>query len=366
MTPATAAAAASRVTRETFGRLADGTTVERVTLRGGNGSGFELAVISFGAAVQALRVPDRDGRCADVVLGHDTLAPYVAERHFFGATVGRYANRIAGGRFELDGRRFELPRNDGPNSLHGGPDGFDRRCWRIEALDDGAAPAVTLAHVSPDGDGGFPGQLNVRVTYALTGDTAFSIAFEAVTDRATVVNLTHHGFFNLAGAASGEDVLGHRLAIAADRFLATDATGIPTGAQVPVAGTPFDFTAPRPIGDGIRQAHDQLRLRCGYDHNFCLRDGRVAVPRAVARVEHPGSGRVMTLTTDQPGLQFYSGNFLDGSVAGKGGRLYRQSDAFCLEPQTWPDAPNRPDFGSARLDPGDTYRHVSGFAFSTL
>lgn len=363
MTAAVAHGPGSRVTREDFGRLADGTAVDRVTLRGARG--FELAVITFGAAVQALRVPDRDGRCADVVLGHDTLAPYVAGRHFFGATVGRYANRIAGGRFDLDGRRIELPCNDGPNSLHGGPDGFDRRCWRIAALDDGAA-AVTLAHVSADGDGGFPGRLEARVTYALTGDTAFSITFEAVTDGATVVNLTHHGFFNLAGVTGGEDVLGHRLRIAADRFLATDATGIPTGAPLAVSGTPFDFTAPRPIGERIRDGHEQLRLRRGYDHNFCVGDGAVAAPRAVARVEHPPSGRVMTLATDQPGLQFYSGNFLDGSVAGKGGRLCRQSDALCLEPQTWPDAPNRPDFPSPRLDPGATYRHVSVFEFSTL
>jgi aldose 1-epimerase len=353
----------SRAACEVFGHLPDGTPVERATLCGA--SGFEVAVITYGAAIQALRAPDRAGRCADIVLGYDELAPYLAERRLFGATVGRYANRIAGGRFDLDGRRIQLPLNDGPNSLHGGPDGFDRKLWRIQALDDGPAPAVTLSYASPDGEGGFPGALNVRVTFALTGDTAFSIVFEAMTDRPTIVNLTHHGFFNLAGAGAGRDVLDHRLTIEADSFLPADAAGIPTGGPAPVAGTPFDFTHPRLVGERIRDAHEQLRLRRGYDHNFCLRGGHAAAPRAVARVEHPASGRVMTLLTDQPGLQFYSGNFLDGSVAGKGARLYRQSDAFCLEPQTWPDAPNRPDFPSARLNPGETYRHVSVFQFST-
>jgi aldose 1-epimerase len=354
----------SRVVRKIFGHLSDGAPVEKVSLHGAGG--FEVAVITFGAAVQALRVPDREGRCADIVLGHDELAPYLADRRFFGATVGRYANRIAGGCFELDGRCIQLPLNDGLNSLHGGPDAFDRRLWRVQALDDGPTPSVTLSHASADGEGGFPGALNARVTYALTGDAAFSIAFEAVTDRPTIVSLTHHGFFNLAGVECGRDVLDHCLTIEADTFLLTDAAGIPSGGPQPVAGTPFDFTDPRLIGERIRDAHEQLRLRRGYDHNFCLRGGQVETPRAIARVEHPASGRVMTLMTDQPGLQFYSGNFLDGSVAGKGGRLYRQSDAFCLEPQIWPDAPNRPDFPSARLNPGETYRHVSVFQFSTM
>jgi aldose 1-epimerase len=344
--------------------LPGGAPVERVTLRGARG--FEVAIITFGAAVQALQAPDREGQCADIVLGYDDFPPYLAERRFFGVTVGRYANRIAGGRFELDGRGIQLPLNDGPNTLHGGPDGFDRKLWRIEALDDGATPSVTLSYASPEGEGGFPGALSVRVTYALTGNTAFSIAFEAATDRPTVVNLTHHGFFNLAGATSGRDVLDHRLAIEADSFLPVDAAGIPTGGPALVASTPFDFTQPRLIGERIRDAHEQLRLRRGYDHNFCLGGGHAATPRAVARVEHSASGRVMTLMTNRPGLQFYSGNFLDGAVSGKGGRLYRQSDALCLEPQVWPDAPNRPGFPSARLNPGETYRHVSVYQFSIM
>jgi aldose 1-epimerase len=351
-----------RVVREIFGHLPDGSPVERVTMRGAGG--FEVAVMTFGASVQALRVPDRSGRCADVVLGHDELAGYVAGRRFFGATVGRYANRIAGGRFELDGQCVQIPPNDGPHSLHGGPDGFDRKLWRIVAMEDASVTSVTLSHVSPDGEGGFPGTLSARVTYALAGDRCFSIVFEAVTDCPTVVNLTHHGFFNLAGAASGTNVLDHRLSIEADTFLPVDASGIPTGGQDNVAGTSFDFTSPRLMGEHIRDAHEQLRLRGGYDHNFCLRGGKSETPRIAARVEHPASGRVMTLMTDQPGLQFYSGNFLDGSIVGKGGRLYRQSDAFCLEPQNWPDAPNRPGFPSARLNPGETYRHVTVFAFA--
>ena len=364
MTSASFDPTGSHVAREIFGHLPDGAPVEKVTLRGAGG--FEVAIIPFGAAVQALHVPDREGRCADIVLGYDDLAPYLAGRRFFGATIGRYANRIAGGRFELDGRRIELPPNDGPNSLHGGPHGFDRQLWRVEGVDDGPTPSVTLCHASPDGEGGFPGALNACVTYALAGDRAFSITFEAVTDHPTIVNLTHHGFFNLAGVESGRDVLDHRLTIEADTFLPTDAAAIPSGGPEPVAGTPFDFARPRLIGERIRDAHQQIRHRRGYDHNFCLRGRRVAAPRAVARVEHQSSGRVMTLMTDQPGLQFYSGNFLDGSVAGKGGRLYRQSDAFCLEPQIWPDAPNRPDFPSARLNPHETYRHVSVFQFSTV
>jgi aldose 1-epimerase len=354
----------SRVASEIFGHLPDGAPVEKVTLRGG--AGFEVGIITFGASVQALHVPDREGRYADIVLGYDELAPYLTNRRFFGATIGRYANRIAGGHFKLDGRGIGLPPNDGPNSLHGGPDGFDRQLWRVHALEDGTTPLVTLSYASADGEGGFPGALSARVTYAVTGDTALSIMFEAVTDRPTIVNLTHHGFFNLAGVAASRDVLDHRLTIAADTFLPTDAAAIPSGGPEPVAGTPFDFIRPRLIGERIRDANEQLRLRRGYDHNFCLRGDRVETPRAAARVEHPASGRVMTVMTDQPGLQFYSGNFLDGSVAGKGGRLYRQSDAFCLEPQIWPDAPNRPDFPSARLNPDETYRHVSVFQFSTV
>jgi aldose 1-epimerase len=350
------------IARETFGQLPDGTPVERVRLCGEKG--FELAVMTFGAAVQSLHAPDREGRCADVVLGHDDLAGYLARRSLFGASVGRCANRIAGASFLLDGRRVNVTANDGVNSLHGGAAGFDRRLWSIDALADGATPSVRLAYVSPDGEEGYPGTLSARVTYAVTEGTGFSITFEAMTDRPTVVNLTHHGFFNLGGVATAESVLDHELLIAADAYLPVDDALIPLGAPEPVASTPFDFTRAWPIGARIRDGHVQVRLGRGYDHNFCLEGGRTEVPRLAARVRHPASGRTMELLTDQPGLQFYSGNFLDGTVAGKHGRLHRQSDAFCLEPQAWPDAPNRPDYPSVRLDPGQVYRHVSIYRFS--
>lgn len=354
--------AASSCIRETFGRLPDGRAVERLRLRGGDG--FEVGVITWGAAVQALHAPDRDGRLADIVLGHDGLDPYVARRSFFGATVGRYANRIAGAAFTLDGVAHALAANNGPNALHGGREGFDRRLWTVEAAGGDPVPSVALSLVSPDGEEGYPGTLHARVTYALTGPTELSITFEAVTDRPTLANLTHHGFFNLAGAEQGSDILGHVLTLHADDYLPVDAGAIPLGRPAPVAGTPFDFRTAQPIGARIREAHAQLERGRGYDHNYCLAGGCAARPRLAARVEHAASGRVMELFTDQPGLQFYSGNFLDGGTPGKFGRLYRQSDGFCLEPQCWPDAPNRPDFPGARLDPGQTYRHVSIYRFS--
>ncbi|WP_428030531.1 aldose epimerase family protein [Ancylobacter sp.] len=353
---------APRLLREPFGRLADGTTIERFRLLGGGG--FEVAVLTLGATVQTLRVPDRHGHAADIVLGHDTPAPYVSEPRFFGATVGRYANRIAGGEFVLDGVTYRVPANDGDHALHGGPEGFDRRVWSVVEATDGVAPSLQLALVSPDGDQGFPGTLSARVTYTVSGESELAIAFEATTDRATLVNLTHHGYFNLGGVEQGGDVLDHLLTIHADDYLPVNAQAIPLGGPASVDGTPFDFCTPRAIGARIRQAHEQLRRGRGYDHNYCLDGGRTARPRLAARVEHPRSGRVMELLTDQPGLQFYSGNFLDGTAVGKHGRLYRQSDAFCLEPQTWPDAPHRPDYPSARLDPGETYRHVSVYRFS--
>jgi aldose 1-epimerase len=351
----------AHVTRDVFGTLPDGRAVERIALHGAGG--FEARIITFGAALQALIVPDRDGFCDDVVLGHDNLAGYVDKRQFFGASVGRYANRIAHGRFALDGETIQLATNDGPHALHGGPDGFDRKLWLLLDIEEGEQPAVTLQYVSPDGEENYPGRLDVRATYRLTGPTELSISFEARTSRSTVVNLTNHSFFNLEGLAAGMDVLDHRLMIAADEFLAIDATAIPLqGPPSAVEGTPFDFRKSIPIGVWIRQDDRQLRHGRGYDHNYCLRtaDGT----RLAARLEAPLSGRVMELLTDQPGLQFYSGNYLDGSSGGKE-RLYRQSDALCLEPQAWPDTPNRPDFPSARLAPDEVYRHHSVYRFST-
>ena len=350
------------ITREGFGTLADGRAVERVALRGAGG--FEARIITYGAVLQALFVPDAKGALADIVLGHDDAAGYETQRDFYGATIGRFANRIAGAAFTLNGERIALPANDGANTLHGGPGGFDRALWSVETIEAGEAPAVTLRHASPDGENGFPGSLDALVSFRLSGPRELTISYEAVTDRPTVVSLTNHSFFNLDGVAMGGTILDHVLTLAADDFLPTNAEAIPLpGPPRPVAGTPFDFRSGVAIGARIREDDAQLRAGRGYDHNFCL--GISAQPRLAARVEAASSGRVMELLTNQPGLQFYSGIFLEGAAAGKYGRLHRQSDAFCLEPQGWPDAPNRRDFPSVRLDPGETYRHVSIYRFST-
>lgn len=350
--------------REDFGRMPDGSPVERLTLRGE--AGFEVAIITLGATVQALHVPDRNGERADVVLGFERLEPYLSTRSFFGATIGRYANRIAGAAFALDGGRYELPANNGSNCLHGGSVGFDRALWIVEDVGEGSEPFATLRHVSPDGDQGFPGTLTTRLTYRVVGGCALALEFEATTDRPTVVNLTHHGFFNLGGVEQAQSILDHDLTIFGDSILPVDAGLIPDGGPVPVAGTPFDFRNGAPIGARIRDKHEQLQFGHGYDHCYRLSGGRTVEPRLAARVVHPGSGRGLELLTDQHGLQLYTGNMLDGTVAGKYGRLHRQSDAFCLEPQAFPDAPNRPDFPSTRLDPGETYRHHSMLRFFTV
>jgi aldose 1-epimerase len=348
------------VASEVFGQLPDGRPVERVALRAADG--FEARIITYGAALQALLVPGREGVVDDVVLGYDDLAGYLATRRFFGATVGRYANRIADARFPLDGDVVELAANNGRHALHGGPDGFDRRLWQIIDIDHGAQPAVTLGYVSAHGEESYPARLDVRVTYRLTGAHELSLTFEARADRPTIVNLTNHSFFNLEGAASDADILDHRLTIAADRFLAIDPEVIPLP-EPPrvVAGTPFDFRNPSAVGARIRGDDTQLRHGKGYDHNFCLDNGGEF--RLAARLEAPRSGRALELLTDQPGLQVYSGNYLDGSIRGKRGRRYRQSDAICLEPQLWPNAPNRPDFPPARLAPDAVYRHHSVYRF---
>jgi aldose 1-epimerase len=350
----------SRIARDVFGTLPDGRAVERVALRGENG--FEARIVTFGAAIQALIVPDAAGHCDDVVLGYDELDGFLRERKFFGATVGRYANRIANGRFEVDGEVVQLATNNGPNALHGGPDGFDRKLWQIADIGNAPEPFVTLSYVSADGEENYPGTLDASLTYRITGPHELSFAFTARTDRPTIINLTNHSFFNLEGAASGHDILDHRLTLFADHFLAIDPAAIPL-AEAPraVAGTPFDFRNASAIGARIRQRDQQLMHGKGYDHNFCLPNDRAL--KLAARVEAPHSGRIFELLTDQPGLQFYSGNYLDGSIVGKQGRLYRQSDAFCLEPQVWPNSPNRPDFPSPRLAPGEIYRHQIVYRF---
>jgi aldose 1-epimerase len=355
-------AVASRVTRDRFGTMPDGRAVERIVLRGADG--FEARVFTFGATLQALLVPDTNGRCDDVVLGHDDLAGYLNRRGFFGATVGRYANRIANARFVLDGTAYQLAANNGPHALHGGPTGFDQRVWQISMIEEGEEPAVTLTYVSADGEEGYPGRLDVSVTYRVTGPAELSLTFTARSDRTTIVNLTNHSFFNLEGVLAHADILDHRLMLDAERFLAIDPTAIPlAGAPRAVAGTPFDFREATAVGARIRRDDEQLRNGRGYDHNFCLGDSGAL--RLAARLEAPASGRILDLLTDQPGVQFYSGNYLDGSVVGKGGRLYHRCDGLCLEPQIWPDAPNRPDFPSPRLAVGAEYRHHIVYRFST-
>ncbi|MFB7899057.1 aldose epimerase family protein [Streptomyces xiamenensis] len=342
--------------RETFGRLPDGTRIDRWTLARG---GTRLGVLSYGGIVQTLEVPDRRGRGANVSLGFATLEPYLSATTYFGALIGRYGNRIAEGRFTLDGRTHQLPRNDGPNSLHGGDAGFDKRVWDITAT---GPAALTLRRVSPDGEMGYPGALDVTVTYTLTDDGDFRIDYHATTDAPTVVNLTQHTYFNLSGEGSGS-VLDHRLELAASRYTPVGATLIPTGELARVAGTPFDFRRRKPVGRDIRTAHPQLRYGQGYDHNFVLDKGITSRPGPAATLDDPASGRSMSVHTTEPGVQFYSGNFLDGTLSGSSDRFYRQSDGLCLETQHFPDSPNRPDFPSTVLRPGGTYRSTTVYSF---
>jgi aldose 1-epimerase len=351
-----------QVTRSAFGALPGGEEVELITLA--NEAGMSASIMTYGAGIQALWVPGRHGELADVALGHPTLAPYVEQPQFIGSTVGRVANRIAAGRFTFDGRDYQVLVNNGPNSLHGGERGFDKVNWQVLGTQSDAAAAVTLGYVSPEGDQGYPGTLTVTATYSLSSDNALTVEYRAATDRPTLVNLSNHAYWNLAGEGAEEGAMGQRLTVFAKEYLPTDDSSIPTGEFRPVAGTPFDFREPRIIGERVRDASDeQIRIGRGYDHNMVIGREPFAEPRLAARVEHPGSGRVMEVLSNQPGLQFYSGNFLDGSSSGKSGRLYRMGDAIALEPQMFPDTPNRPEFGSLRLEPGQTYRNVIVWRF---
>ncbi|HEY8509006.1 MAG TPA: aldose epimerase family protein [Steroidobacteraceae bacterium] len=346
-------ALAAEATRTEFGALADGTPVEAVELS--NANGVRARIITLGATLQALYIPDRDGRAADVVLGYATAREYLEKPQYFGVTVGRYANRIAGGRFQLEGRTYTLETNDGPNHLHGGARGFDKALWKIDSVTSGQEARVTLSHVSPDGDSGYPGELRVTTAYSLNDLNELTIEYRARTNKPTIVNLTNHSYFNLAGEDSTVDALDHRLTLFADAYTPVDQTLIPTGERRPVEGSAFDFRKPRAIGERIRDASEaQLLIARGYDHNFIV-NGSPGTLRPAARLEDPASGRILEFLITAPAVQFYSGNFLNGTTAGKSGRIYRQSDAVCLEPQTFPDSPNRPDFPSARLDPGQEY-----------
>jgi len=357
-------AEAAEVSRAPFGTLADGRTVEAVTLA--NGHGMRVTLISYGASIQAAVVPDRYGKGADVTLGYPDLQAYLDQPQYFGSTVGRVANRIAKGRFTLDGKTYQVPVNNGPNSLHGGTKGFDKVLWDVAETHGGAAASVTFRYVSPDGEMGYPGTLTVTATYALNEANLLSVEYRATTDRPTLVNLSNHAYWNLAGEGSAEGAMGHLLTIPADHYSPTDATAIPTGEFRRVDGTVFDFRKPTAVGARVRDASDrQIVYGRGYDHNWVVARSLSAEPRLLARVEEPTSGRVMEILSNQPGLQFYSGNFLDATTVGKAGRIYRMGDAIVLEPQMFPDTPNHPDFGSIRLDPGQTYRNVIVWRFST-
>jgi aldose 1-epimerase len=344
-----------------WGHTADGTAVTLYTLR--NAHGLRADISNYGGIVTSLLVPDRGGQMADVVLGYDSLADYLAGSPYFGAIVGRYGNRIARGRFTLDGVTYTLAVNNGPNALHGGLKGFDKVVWQAQPYSDSIEAGLRLHYVSPDGEEGYPGRLDVTVTYALTNANALRIDYRMTTDKATIHNVTHHGYFNLAGHASG-DILGHELMLHADRFTPVDSTLIPTGELRAVAGTPFDFRTPTAIGARIDADDRQLRYAGGYDHNFVL-NGEAGTLRVVGRVRDPQSGRVMEISTTEPGIQFYSGNFLDGSNVGKGGARYGHRAGFCLETQHFPDSPNHPDFPSTVLRPGEEYRSTTVYRFLT-
>jgi aldose 1-epimerase len=356
-------------TSEPFGETSDGQPVKIFTLR--NGNGVVIRAINYGGIIVSIHTPNRDGQLDDIVLGYDDLEGYLRETPYFGAIIGRYGNRIAQGRFSLDGETFELATNNGPNHLHGGLKGFDKVVWEAKSSLGPEGVGVVFRYTSPHGDEGYPGTLEARVTYTLTDDDRLVIDYYATTDRATPVNLTQHTYFNLAGDGSG-DILGHELQLAASHYTPVDGTLIPTGEIAPVAGTPFDFTTPIAIGGGIAADDEQLANGLGYDHNFVLDrgdlwrlEGRAGGPELylAARVHEPATGRALEIYTSEPGIQFYSGNFLDGSITGKAGHVYHHRYGFCLETQHYPDSPNQPDFPSTILRPGEEYASRTVWVF---
>ena len=339
-----------------FGKTPGGQTIQLCTLT--NTKGLRARIMNYGATLVSLEVPDRDGNLADVTLGFDTLDGYLGAHPYFGVTVGRYANRIGAAKFVLGGAEYKLAANDGANHLHGGTKGFDKVVWKIEDMAAGGGQAyVRLSYISEDGEEGYPGNLACSVTYALTEDNELKISYEAETDKLTVVNLTNHSYFNLAGQGNG-DILDHVIAIGADKFTPVDEGLIPTGEIKDVKGSPMDFTTPMAIGSRIAQVPG------GYDHNYVLNSGSGSMGPAASLYE-PTSGRVMEVLTTEPGIQFYTGNFLDGSITGKSGKVYEKHYGFCLETQHFPDSPNKPDFPSVVLNPGQKYTTASIYKFST-
>src|SRR3954451_22097093 len=350
----------ARVETMDFGKTPDGTPVDLYVLTNGR---MTVKVMTYGAIITEIDVPDREGKASDVVLGFDQLSGYLAGHPYFGAAVGRVANRVARGAFTLDGKDYKLAVNNGPNSLHGGLKGFDKVVWDARDASGPDGPAVRMTYLSKDGEEGYPGNLSVTVTYTLTADDALRIDYAATTDKATPVNLTNHTYFHLAGPASGP-ILGHEVWLAADRYTPVDAALIPTGEIKPVRGTPLDLTTPTTIGARLDQLDGDP---IGYDHNFVLRGDPASPPSSpvlAARVREPTSGRILEVFTTEPGIQFYTGNFLDGTLKGKGGVVYRKHQGFCLEAQHFPDSVNQPAFPSTILRPGSSYRQTTIYKFS--
>ncbi len=347
-----------------FGKTNDGTAVEQYILR--NSHGMQATVITYGGVLQSLKVPDKNGKVDDVVLGFDDVQGYQSGTAFFGATIGRFGNRLAGGAFEIDGKRYQVPLNDGPNSLHGGAQGFDKHVWQAEPVKGKDSVGVKLSYLSKDGEMGFPGNLKTEVTYSLNDRNELHIDYKATTDKPTVLNLTNHSYFNLAGAGNG-DILKQVATLHASHYTPVNATLIPTGELAAVKGTPMDFLKPTPIGQHIKADHPQLKFaepkQGGFDFNWAL-DTKGNLKQLAAEVHDPASGRRLQLYTTEPGVQFYTSNFLDGTVKGKAGKTYAHWSAFTLETQHFPDAPNQPEFASTRLNPGQTYTQNTVFKFS--
>jgi aldose 1-epimerase len=348
----------TEIKKQAFGVTASQETVDLYTLT--NVSGMEARIMTYGGIVVSLKAPDRQGKLADVVLGYETLEDYLKNNPYFGSIIGRYGNRIGKGRFSLNGKQYTLPTNNGENTLHGGIKGFDKVVWKAKEVNSKDGVGLSLSYLSKDGEQGFPGNLSVTVVYTLTNKNELKIEYFATTDKTTVVNLTNHSYFNLAGEGS---ILRHELMINAGRFTPVDSGLIPTGELRSVKGTPMDFTQSAVIGARIDHPDEQLTFGRGYDHNWVL-DNAAGKLSLAARAYEPVSGRVMEISTTEPGLQFYSGNFLDGSISGKGGQLYKHRYGFCLETQHFPDSPNKPGFPSTVLKPGERYQTTTIYKFS--
>jgi aldose 1-epimerase len=352
--------AGTMIAKTSYGKLPDGREVSQYTLK--NAGGVEVRIINYGAIVTSIRVPDRDGKLADIVLGYDSLSGYLGDNAFLGAIVGRYGNRINKGRFKIDGQEYQVTVNDGENHLHGGKIGFNKVLWDAKVGPPAAEPALALTYISPDGEEGYPGTVTLTVTYTLTNENELRIDYEGKTDKPTILNPTHHSYFNLTGNPI-ETILNHELIIDADKITPVDAGLIPTGELADVANTPFDFRKPQKIGLRINEPNEQLQFGHGYDHNWVLNNYDRTVHEVVELYE-PLSGRLMEIFTDQPGMQFYSGNFLNGTIRGKNGVQYQHRTGLCLEAQCFPDSPNKPNFPSVILRPGQVYHQRTIYKFS--